>query len=352
MNEAGRDVSARSLSTSAPHNTVAFAEEVARKHYKIIGAATLLACERDQIFALKDADGERYVMRFTNPSEDRQVSNFQTEAMLHVAYVAPDYPVPRIIRSVNDEAEVLVVMADGQTSLVRMITFLPGVPMASVPDRSAQQRRNMGRCLAQLDLALRGFFHPAAGHELLWDLKRAANLRDLLPHISDTAGRKLATSALDDFERFALPQLPKLRGQVIHNDLNFSNVMVDESDHAEITGILDFGDMVYGPLINELGVACSYQLSDSDDPLATVAEFLGAYHQTLPLEPAELDILFDLIRARLVMTVCITEWRAALYPENRDYILRNNPGAWRGLNRLAPIGRDSGRAYLRDACGV
>ena len=44
----------------------------------------------------------------------------------------------------------------------------------------------------------------------------------------------------------------------------------------------------------------------------------------LPLQAAELDILFDLIATRMVLTVAITGWRAARYPENAAYILRNN----------------------------
>jgi hydroxylysine kinase len=46
----------------------------------------------------------------------------------------------------------------------------------------------------------------------------------------------------------------------------------------------------------------------------------------------------------------ITESRAKRYPDNRDYILRNNQAARQGLKRLEKIGRDEGRAYLRDVC--
>ena len=337
------------LNTSAPNNSAAFAEMIAQQYYGIQASASLLACERDQIFALKGCAGSGYVLRFTNPAEDHLIANFQTEAMLHVARVSPDLPLPRIIKSVDDQAEVLVQMEDGRTSLVRMISFLSGQPLAKVSTRTPEQRREMAQNLARLDLALRSFFHPAAGHELQWDLKQASGLRELLADIDDLEARTLATRGLDAFERYALPIFPKLRGQVIHNDLNYSNVMVDESDHSRITGIIDFGDMVYAPLINELGVAASYHLDESDDPLASAAEFVAAYHQVLPLESVELEILYDLIVARLVMTVAITEWRAKRYPHNRDYILRNNPAARRGLKNLANISREEGQAYFRQA---
>jgi len=125
------------LSTSAPNNSSAYAEEVARRYYGIDGAASLLACERDQIFSLQDDQGGRYILRFTNPSEDRQVTNFQTEAMLHIALVDPGLPVPRVIMSLDDEAEVLVAMDDSQVSVARVISFLPGVPLAQTVGRPA-----------------------------------------------------------------------------------------------------------------------------------------------------------------------------------------------------------------------
>tara|TARA_B110000503_G_scaffold128029_1_gene198499 strand:+ start:3841 stop:4890 length:1050 start_codon:yes stop_codon:yes gene_type:complete len=344
------NVNVNVLNTSAPNNSAIFAEKVAYKYYAIKGHASLLACERDQIFMLKDAAGIGYVLRFTNPVEDLLVANFQTEAMLHVAKVDTDIPVPRIIKTIDDEAEVLVQMENGQTSLVRMISFLDGVPLSNVSTHSPEQRRGMAHNLARLDIALRRFHHPAEGHKLQWDLKHASGLRAMLTDIGDIEGRMLATQGLDAFERFALPVFPKLRCQVIHNDLNYSNVMVDEKDHNTITGIIDFGDMVLAPLINEVGVAAAYHVDDSDDPLALVAEFLATYHQVIPLESVELEILYDLIVARLVTTLVITESRAKQYPGNRDYILRNNQAARKGLKRLEKIGRDDGRAYLQDVC--
>ncbi len=339
----------RVLTTSAPSSSSADAEEIVRRYYGLTATAKPLTGERDQNFLIA-TDDARYVLKATNPAEERAVTNFQTEVLLHVHAVAPQLPVPRIHLSLEGEAEVLVDTGDVQPRLVRLVSFMPGIPLASVSPRSAALRRNMGRGLAQLGLALRGFFHPSAGHELLWDLKHASRLRDLLVHLEDDDRRALATRAINRFEEHVLPVSPRLRGQVIHNDFNPSNVMVDEHNHERITGILDFGDMVYAPLINDLGVAAAYHLGDSDTPLSTAAELVAAYHEVLPLEEQEIDILFDLITTRLTMTVVITGWRAARYPENRDYILRHNAMSWAGLERLSRLSREQGRDILRGAC--
>ena len=341
----------RVLTTSAPSSSSKDAEEIARRYYGLSAKATPLTSERDQNFLIT-ADNARYVLKATNPAEDRAVTNFQTEVLLHVHKVDPELPVPRIHLSLDGVAEVLVDTGDVQPRLVRLVSFMPGVPLAGVSERSVTLRRNMGSGLARLGLALRGFFHPSAGHELLWDLKHASRLRDLLMHVKDDKRRTLATQCIDRFEEHVLPTLPRLRGQVIHNDFNPSNVMVDEESHERITGILDFGDMVYAPLINDLGVAAAYHLADSDEPLSTAAELIGAYHEVLPLEKGEIDILFDLIATRLAMTVVITGWRAARYPENRDYILRHNAMSWAGLERLSRLSHEQGREILRHACDM
>jgi len=83
-------------------------------------------------------------------------------------------------------------------------------------------------------------------------------------------------------------------------------------------------------------------------PLAHVGDYVLAYHRPCHLGDLELDVLYPLIISRLVMTVAITEWRATLHPENRAYILRNNPAAWEGLLQAARLPYEQARVWLRD----
>src|SRR5205814_7190735 len=73
---------------------------------------------------------------------------------------------------------------------------------------------------ARLNVALRGFFHPAAGRELLWDVARAASLRQHLDAIADREKRRLVESVLDRYEDRVAPRWPPLRAQAVHGDLN------------------------------------------------------------------------------------------------------------------------------------
>ncbi len=334
------------LDTASPALTVGEVETIAWEIFGLNAQAQELAGERDRNYHLREGR-THYVLKVSNPAESRPVIDFQTRALLHIAQVDPELPVPRIRPTLAGSSE--WVFDGDKPRVVRVLSFLPGEPFHRVPP-GLELRQNLGRLAARLDLALRGFFHPAAGHELMWDIKHASRARDLLVHIDHERKRALAQRCLDNFEAHALPLLPRLRAQVIHNDLNPHNVLVAPDASHRIAGIIDFGDMVHAPLINNLAVAAAYQLAPTGHPLETAAQMIAAYHEVLPLEPVELNILYDLIMTRMVLTVAITGWRAARYPENASYILRNNQRAWEGLERCEDLSRTDAQAFLRRAC--
>jgi Ser/Thr protein kinase RdoA (MazF antagonist) len=339
-----------SLNEVPPSCSTQFATDFVHRVYGIDGRARQLACERDQIFAIDTGTEEGFVLRLTNPAEDRQVTNFQTEAMCHLNKVNPDLPVPRVVLDKADEAEIKVILPDGRISIARMITLLPGIPLASAPERNPGLRSSMADAIANLGLAFSGFFHPGANHELLWDMQHALKLRKLVVYLQDKYICDLVERGLDAFERNIAPIQSNLRAQVIHNDFNFSNVMIDNK-RAEITGILDFGDMVHAPLIYDLAVALAYQFSgDNDDALGVIEAFTFRYHQIVPLQRQELEILYYLITTRQILSLLITQWRASVYPENRQYILRNNASSEMGIKRLAALNSDRVAQVLVRTC--
>ncbi len=338
------------MNTTAPLIDEDEATALAGRVFGIDGRAQLLTSERDRNFRVTTVDGRAFVLKVTNSAEDPAVSNFQTAALRHIETVSPELPVPRVLASLDGAFETTVRIAAGSDHIVRLLTYLDGEPFyrtkATMP-----QTKNLGRCLASLGLSLRDFRHPAAAHDILWDLKGAARLRPYIVHIADDRRRALADAWLTRFEATILPRLPSLRTQVIHNDFNPHNVLVDARDPRCVTGVLDFGDMVETPLINDVAVAASYHV-EGPEPLERTAAFVGAYHAVSPLRAEEVEILFDLIALRQTMTVTITEWRATLYPDNRAYILRNQPRAAVALDIVNQIGHAAGTARLRRACDM
>ena len=329
------------------------AAELARI-WGLSGALTRLTGERDTNFRLDEADGSQWVLKISHPEEDPSVGAFQAEALIHVGVRDPGLPVPRV-RPTTDGRPWHRLDAndtpDGHARLVRVVGWMEGVPAASRP-QGPRSRAALGRVMARLDKALADFSHPAQDHDLVWDLSRAHELRDRLDHIGDADLRRLTSDVLEAHAADWGPRAAALRRQVIHNDMNPHNILMDPAADDRLAGIIDFGDMVAAPLVNELGVALSYQPTDGAHPLAAAGEVLAAYHAVFPLTDAEFAVLPGLIRTRMAATVATSHWLAFKRPENRDYLLRNMPRAAAGLARLAALPEAEAAASLRRACAI
>ncbi|MDB5876820.1 MAG: aminoglycoside phosphotransferase, partial [Variovorax sp.] len=55
---------------------------------------------------------------------------------------------------------------------------------------------------------------------------------------------------------------------------------------------------------------------------------------------------------RLVMVVAISGWRAARYPENAEYLMRNNALSWARLTACERVGAVAATRAFRNACGL
>ena len=305
---------------------------------------TPLTGERDSNFRLRAPDGGEWVLKFVHPSEDPAVTDLQNQAMLHVARrdTALPTPRPRLPLTVWWEPP------GRERRQVRAYSWLPCVPPEVTP-LPVPQLRQTARLLARLDVALSDFCHPAEDHVLLWNMQLAAQVRPLLAHLDDPIRRGVAERLLDLFLGETLPAMRTMRWQLIHNDLNLHNMVVDRVS-GDVCGIIDFGDMVRAPLVQDLATACAYHIPATGHPLAATVEMVRAYHAVCPLLPGELDVLFDVMAARGAVSVAISGWRARLQPDNAAYITRNGQRAWAAMERLVDVPRAEARAMLHAAC--
>lgn len=294
-------------------------------HWGLTGSLHPLTSERDQNHRLDTTTGQ-FTLKLANPAEPAALTEFQTEALLHSARAAPDLPTPRVIPARNGRS--IIATPDGA---LRLLTWLPGTPLAHLP-RTPALAASIGTALGGLDAALASFHHPASDHHLLWDIQNAADLAPLTPALPKDLKPRIA-AFLTRFTTHTAPALANLPRQVIHGDFNPHNLLADPGQPGTLTGILDFGDMTLSHRICDLAVAASY-LIDPADPAGLLVPLTRAYHRANPLTEAELRLLPDLITARLATTLTISAWRAARYPENAPYILRNAPTSRAGLDAL------------------
>lgn len=298
----------------------------------LVGELVPLHGERDCNFRLDTGTG-RYLLKVHNPADPEAVLDLQQSALRHLRSVAPDLPVPGVVSTRDGESWGQLTGQDGRRSFAWVLTWLEG-RHPEPGELDAVQLREWGRTSARLGKALRGFAHPAAAHPLTWDVKRLPQLRPWLAAVA--ADRRPAVEAvLDRFEARVAPVLPRLRAQVVHNDLAPTNVLVDEN--LALTGITDFGDLTHTALVCDLAVATADVLCGRVDGLELASEVVTGYHAVTPLEPEELALVADLMAGRYAATVLITAWRT----REQGWAPEIDDDAYLQLERMLTVGLDS-----------
>jgi 4-aminobutyrate aminotransferase-like enzyme/Ser/Thr protein kinase RdoA (MazF antagonist) len=336
------------LASTPPAFEMGAAQRILRDRFGVEPSSlTPLAGERDQNFRVEAAGGRRLLFKISNPADGLSTVEMQAAALRHIERVDPGLPVMRVLPDTVGESWAEVRGPDGRNYPVRLFTFLPGQVTANTA-LTSEAIRTFGQTAARLGRALRGFFHPAADYEILWDLTHAAKLRLLLSHVSDAARRAQVERVLDRFETRVEPVLPALRAQVIHGDLSLDNVLLDGD--LRVSGIVDFGDMTHAPLVCDLAVSVADVLHGRDDAIDAAEAMIGGYVSVTPLEDEEAALLADLVAARLATEVTVAAWHGGLYPDNAAYITSSEPGARAFLDAIEAAGFDGVARRFRDAC--
>lgn len=316
--------------------------------------AVPLPSDRDQNFLLREASGPTAVLKIAGAAEETAVLDLQNRALLHLERQADLAALlPRLCRRADGAVMGAVAGRDGRAHLVRLLTYLPGTPLADVAPHTRALLWQAGHLLGRIDAALADFAHPAMHRALHWDLEHAAaTIGQYNGRITDPGRRALVALFLARYEAEVAPQLGGLRRGVIHSDGNDHNFLVAAGGdgQARIAGLIDFGDMVYSPLVFEPAIAAAYLLLDKAEPLGAAARVAAGYHAARPLPEDEVDLLPTLIAARLAISVCLSAHQKALEPDN-PYLTVSEAPAWRALARLAAVPPQQFRAVLRAACG-
>lgn len=311
------------------------AVRIARDVYGMEVSVKLLSGERDTNYRLTASDGSRWVLKLINPIEPDEDADMQVRVLDHLAPQALELalPLPRLTR--DGAAIFRLTLPSGEPVRGRCYSYVEGEPalLHPVTDRL---RCSVGRTVALVGKGLQGFQHPAMGRLNLWDLCKIGHLDELMAHQHDPQIIAMLSAVMERFRTVVHPRLPSLRQQVIHNDLSRTNTVVLPTDPEQICGVLDFGDMIHGPLLSELAVAASYQL-ELEDPLRALKIVVAGFVEVTPLLPEECALLMDFLLARLVGRILISQWRAEQFPDNKDYILRSNTEAQALLTRLFPL---------------
>lgn len=323
-----------------------------RQHWDYeISSISPLPGEIDLNFHLITNDQREFTFKLSRPNCDQGQIQLQTAALQWMDQQDLSLALPYPAAARDGRLIISVLDKDGQERLLRMVHWVPGQVLAQTRPRSLHLLQEIGQGMGDICLTLQGFDHTAAHRFFKWDIAQAAWTKDHLHQIKDTARHQLASHFLDRFQDQILPRLSGLRSSIIHNDANDYNVLVHyQEQQAMLSGIIDFGDAIYTQTVNELAVAIAYGVMDLPNPLEAAARMVSGFHQTFPLQEAEVSLLYDLVAARLLISVTNAAINKEAEPEN-TYLLISEQPAWELLARWRQVPNALAHYTFRQACG-
>ena len=293
------------------------ARQVVRRHYGIDGNLTALAGERDRNFRVRANDGRQFVFKISGALESDHYVDLQTATLQHLESVDPGLGTPRGMPLEDGSLYGQHRFAYGGDHKFRLVTFLEGRPLAETEALDARTATEIGQFQGRLCRALSSFFHGAAQSPMPWDLSNGLVLDEAMLGYADANVARLIEPHLDRLRGRSWPALKRQRGQVIHNDLHLGNLLVDGS--RGLAGVIDFGDVVFAPLLQDLAVSAT-SLADArpDDPLGAIEALRRGFDEVFPLLPEETDLLLDATLLRSLLCVTLGRYKLTLAPDSSD----------------------------------
>ena len=327
------------------------AESIAAQTFGLFGTASPLAGERDQNFKI-ETSGEYYVLKIANPESRLEVLELENQA-IQIAHGISDFDSPQIVKSVDNVA--ITPLQDTHNLWhVRCLTYVAGTPLATFPKHTPELLVEIGRCLGLLDEQLKALNQiHAARRDIQWDLARAPQAIQKALRANKDQEKTDLLSHYHAMHEEVSPRIDQLSQSVIHNDANDHNVMVavDPVDGMASIGLIDFGDLVLSTTINDLAICSAYCMLGKSHPIQAMEAVVTGYHQSLPLNDAELSCLFPLACLRLAQSVSLSAEQQRRDPSN-EYLSISEKPAWETLKRLKEIQPKHVCQQLWDACQI
>jgi len=311
-------------------------QSLVMEHYSLNVTVKQLPGYIDLNYRLIDTNGLSYILKIANADEPRHELQMQNQLMDFLGQQAhTSFEFPQPIKDQNGHDIVTLVEGQSQPRFMRLLTYVEGIFFANHAQITNEHYHQLGTKIGALSQQLATFEHPSAHRFLDWDLKHASQvIHKKIEFINTPSQVNQIEQIVAIIDNQLTPFTDLLPQAVIHNDINDYNLLLSDDAHpSQISGLIDFGDMVYTYQVNELAIACTYALLGQDDPIDVIKRITQAYHQQQPLTPTEVWVLFPLIYARLATSVCNSS-QAIIDDPTNDYLLISAKPAWQAIEKL------------------
>ncbi|XP_052616717.1 hydroxylysine kinase isoform X2 [Peromyscus californicus insignis] len=292
-----------------------------------------------------------YVLKISNTESSQTPDLIEMQNHIIMFLREAGFPTASVCRTKGDNTISLVSIDSGSETksyLVRMLTYLPGRPIAEVAI-SHHQLYEIGRLAAQLDKTLEEFHHPKLNllhrENFIWNLKNVPLLEKYMGALSQNRNREIVEQVIQLFKEEVMTKLSHFRECINHGDLNDHNILVDSSKSAsgdavyQVSGILDFGDMSYGYYVFEVAITIMYMMIESSNPIQVGGHVLAGFESVIPLTAVERSALFFLVCSRFSQSLVMAAHSCQLYPENKDYLMITAKTGWKHLQQMFDMGQ-------------
>ena len=317
------------------------------EHYKLKGSLISLAGELDLNYKLTIDNETAFIVKISRDPETIASISFQESLLIYLKEKEIEGEVPQLILNLSGTYQKEVFLK-GKKAILRVFQWMDGRLWANTNPVLSDLRYGLGNHLGQIAQSLQGFTHPVAQRNFEWDLSQSLWVTQHL-HLFNVSELALINPFISAFKTHqeTYKQLPK---SVIHNDANDHNIIVSHSlIHPQIIGLIDYGDACYSQIINDLAIACTYGIMDTENPLAACLPIVKGYHESHPLSEQELLHLYHLIGMRLVVSLTKAAMNKKEYPENK-YLLISEKPAWELLEKWREISDKLAYYAFRKAC--
>ena len=300
-----------------------------------------LNSERDKNYLISIDFKKKYVLKISNSEESKELLDLQDYILSKLSKRSSlrNFIPKKIHSSIKTFLDV-----NNRKCFIRILSFIDGKMYASVKHNSSLEI-SLGSLLGSLSKELQNLVKPSAFRKFEWD---PSNIKWINNEVKFFTGkkRKIIIKNLQEHNTFVLNNLNCLRFSLTHGDANNYNIVVKKN---KILGLLDYGDMIYAPTINDLAVSLSYALMNKDNLYQTLKNIITSYHKNFLITFDEIYSLMTLVKARLTITVVMAEKQRKKFPDNK-YLSISEKDAWDLLYKLDLINPFLLIFLIRDFC--
>ena len=271
----------------------------------------------DNLNYLIKTNSKNYILKTYEDLTLIDLIQSETKALLFLN----DNLYPKPIPFLNGE-NIRIIQINGTSKIYRLLSYLKGKFLGEI-NQTKEIIASFGKSLAKLNKRLLDWndIHIKS-RQLEWDMQHYVISKNYLNEISSTKVRKIIHYFMNQYEENVVPFFLDLRKSTIHNDANNWNILFTGND---VSGVIDFGDISYSHLINELAISISYTCFNKENPLEWAIAFLESYNHIFPLEKKEIEVLYYSIAMRLCISISNSNHYQKLNPDNKYISISQKP---------------------------